>query len=70
MNNNKGNALNTLHTFYARYNGTRDNGFGTRVKNSGFSAVLSKNWWWRGRASGGGARLAWLAMQDDKARLV
>ena len=43
MNNNKGNALNTLHTFYARYNGTRDNGFGTRVKNSGFSAVLSKN---------------------------
>ena len=39
------------------------------VKDSGFQQ-FEQEWWWRGRASGGGARLAWLAVQDDKARLV
>ena len=31
---------------------------------------FEQEWCWRGRASGGGARLAWLAMQDGKGRLV
>ena len=39
------------------------------VKNSGFLQFEQVEWWWRGRPQVG-ARLAWLAMQDNNAGLV
>ena len=39
------------------------------VKSSGFQQFEQIEWWWHGRPQVG-ARLAWLAVQDNKARLV